>query len=337
MNKISEKRRVFITGGAGLIGREMTRKLLDVGHEVVCFDLGEQLASHWTFLSQLPEKGQISFEQGTLLDRVALQRHMTGCNVVIHLAAMLGVRRTEENRLGCLEVNVTGTDNVLNAAVFNRVSHIVIASSSEVYGEPSHNPITESAETKGKTVYSVSKMAAEELARGYTQLYPDLAHTVVRFFNTYGEGQIVQFVLARFVHAVLKGQNPVVFGDGQQTRGYCHVDDTTDGLMTILDNPVARNKVYNLGNSKEVFTLFDLAQKVIDTLAPDTGLEVEVLGTFNGTDRLPEREIHHRYCDSSLAKKELGFEASITIEDGIRRIAAQKKVHMDWPDRYGSK
>ena len=105
------------------------------------FDLGEQLALHANFLDELTQNHSIKLISGTILDRVSLQRHINGCDVVIHLAAMLGVNRTERNRLGCLEVNITGTDNVLNACVFNNVEHVVFASSSEVYGEPNHNPI----------------------------------------------------------------------------------------------------------------------------------------------------------------------------------------------------
>ncbi len=150
--------------------------------------------------------------------------------------------------------------------VQNDISHFVIASSSEVYGEPSINPVHEGAETKGKTVYAVSKMAAEELAKGYHQIHPKLNYTVVRFFNTYGEGQVAQFVISRFVKRVLEGLNPQVYGEGAQTRSFCHVTDVVEGLREILERPLARNRVYNIGNSKEVYSLIELAQKVIDVL-----------------------------------------------------------------------
>ena len=98
-----------------------------------------------------------------------------------------------------------------------------------------------------------------------------------------------------------------------------------------MGNPRAFGQTYNLGNSNEVYTLTQLAQRVIDTLAPDSGLSVEVTGTFDGTDRDPHREIYSRYCATTKARDELGFVPQISIEEGIRRIAAAGEIHDDWP------
>lgn len=324
-------KRALVTGGAGFIGRETVRKLMAAGYEVVCFDLAEQFARNKALFDGMRSQGKLQLAAGSILDRTALRTAVKGVDVVVHCAAMLGVRKTEENKLGCLETNINGTDNVLNACVMNGVGKFVFASSSEVYGEPSRNPIREVDETKGKTVYAVSKLAGEELVKGYHQLYPRLNYTIVRFFNTYGEGQVAQFVLTRFVHQVLAGKSPVVYGDGTQVRGYGHVDDITAGVLKCIENPIANGKIYNLGNSSQIMTLSELAQKVIDVLAPGTGLKVSVLGSFEGSDRQPEREIHVRYCDTSLAAAELGYTASITVEEGIRRIAGSGTIHTDWP------
>lgn len=322
---------VFLTGAAGLIGKSLAAKLVARGDRVICFDLGEQFTRYREFFLKLEKTGQARIHPGTILDRIGMTKEMASADAVVHLAAMLGVRRTEANKLRCFEINTQGTDNVLDACIRNRIGHVVFASSSEVYGEPSHNPITEEQETKGKTVYAVSKMAGEELVKGYAQLYPWLNYTVVRFFNTYGEGQVAQFVLMKFIQKVLAGQNPIVFGDGDQMRSYGHVDDVTEGVIKILDNERARNQVYNLGNSSQLFSLKELAQKVIDVLAPDKGLQVEVVGDFKGTDRTEKREIFTRYCDTSKAARELGFSPTITVEEGIRRIVAAGEIHGDWP------
>lgn len=324
-------KRIVITGGAGFIGRESVRKFVLSGYDVVCFDLAEQISRHREFLDDVAKKGKLTLIAGSILDRNAIRHAIKGSDVVLHLAAMLGVKKTEDNKLSCIEVNINGTDNVLNAAVSHGVKKFVFASSSEVYGEPNRNPIKETDDTKGKTVYAVTKLAGEELTKGYNQLYPSMDYTIIRFFNTYGEGQVAQFVISRFVQAVLAGKNPVVYGDGKQTRSYGHVDDVTVGVQTVIENPVSNGKVYNLGNSSQVMTLVELAQRVIDLIAPDKGLKVEVLGDFNGADRIPEREIHIRYCDTSHAQKELGYTASITVDEGIRRIAAQAVIHADWP------
>lgn len=324
-------KKVFITGGAGFIGREFAKILVHGGYDVTCFDLGEQFARQEAFFAELESTGRLRRVVGTILDRSALAQTIAGCSVVYHLAAMLGVKRTEDNRLRCLEINVNGTDNVLDACVRNRIDHVVITSSSEVYGEPVRNPVIETDPTHGKTVYAISKLAAEELTKGYNQIHPWLNYTIVRLFNTYGEGQVAQFVISRLVKQVLKGRNPVIYGDGNQQRSYGHVDDVTASLRLILGNPKTFGQVYNLGNSNQVHTLKDLAQRVIDTLAPDGGLSVEVTGTFDGTDRVSAREIHTRYCDTTKVQTALGYSPSITVEEGIRRIATCGAIHEDWP------
>lgn len=324
-------KKVVVTGGAGFIGRESVRKLVTAGYDVVCFDLAEQFNRHRLYLDKLSTLGKLTLAPGSLLDRNAVRQAIDGAEVVLHLAAMLGVKKTEDNKLSCIEVNINGTDNLLNAAVAHGVKKFIFASSSEVYGEPNHNPIREIDDTKGKTVYAVTKLAGEELVKGYHQRYPSMDYTIIRFFNTYGEGQVAQFVLCKFVREVLQGRNPVVYGDGTQVRSYGHVDDVTEGVKKIIENPVSNGRVYNLGNSTQVMTLTKLAQRVIDLVGPDKGLRVDVLGGFDGSDRVQEREIHVRYCDTSKAKADLGFEPRITVDEGIRRIAAQEIIHSDWP------
>jgi len=323
--------RIFVTGAAGLIGRNLVSRLTRDGHHVVCFDLGEQLSRNRAFFESLRASGTGTVVAGTIMDQIAVMNAMRGAKTVYHLAAMLGVKRTEDNRLRCLDINIRGSENVLSACVVNDVQHVVLASSSEVYGEPASNPISESHDTKGKTVYAVSKLAAEEMVKGYHQIDNELNYTIVRFFNTYGEGQVAQFVITRFVKQVLDGQNPTVYGAGTQLRSYCHVEDAVDGLVRIMVNPVARQKTYNIGNSSQVFSLHDLAQKVIDTLRPGSGLSVDLLHDFVQADRSPSREIHTRYCNTSLAETELGFSARVTVEEGIRRLAAATEIHSDWP------
>ena len=325
-------KRILVTGGAGFIGCESVRKLVIAGYEVICFDIADQMARHRPYLDKIAKLGNLKLVSGSVLDRNAVRQAVKEVDVVLHLAAMLGVKKTEDNKLSCIEININGTDNVLNAAVSQGVQKFILASSSEVYGEPNRNPIRETDDTKGKTVYAVTKMAGEELVKGYHQLYPYMDYTIVRFFNTYGEGQVAQFVLCKFVREVLAGRNPVVYGDGNQVRSYGHVDDVTEGLKLIIEKAVSNGQVYNLGNSTQVMTLTELAQRVIDLVKPDQGLKVEILGGFAGSDRVSQREIHTRYCDTSHAMADLGFDPRITVDEGIRRIAAQEVIHADWPN-----
>jgi UDP-glucose 4-epimerase len=324
--------KILITGAAGLIGKSLIKILLDSGYSVVCFDLSEQFYRNIDFFRNVKNSGKMTVHSGSILDNNAIRKAIQGVDVVVHLAAMLGVQKTEDDMLGCIEVNINGTNNVLNAAVFHNVKKFVFASSSEVYGEPDSNPIVESQTTKGKTVYAVSKIAGEELVKGYNQQYSKLDYTIIRFFNTYGEGQIAQFVLTKWVKMVLEGKNPIVYGDGRQIRSYGHVDDITKGIKKIIENKISNGKVYNLGNSNQIRTLSELAQQVIDVLSPDKNLEVDVIGSFSGADRDSSREIHSRHCNTSLAEKDLDYSPLISIEEGIRRIAKQKNIYSDWPE-----
>jgi nucleoside-diphosphate-sugar epimerase len=105
-----------------------------------------------------------------------------------------------------------------------------------------------------------------------------------------------------------------------------------EGVYAILNNPISNNRIYNLGNSSQVMTLVELAQLVINLVAPKSGLKVEVLGDFSGADRENSREIHSRYCDTSRAKTELGYDPKINVSEGIRRIAKQDLIHETWPE-----
>jgi len=326
--------RFLVTGASGLIGRETVRQLLGQGHEVVCFDLAEQFMRHRSFFESLKKTGKVAFFSGTMLDRMSVHEAMNGCDVVIHLGAMLGVRRTEEHKLRCIQVNVNGTEIVLNVAALCGVKHFIFASSSEVYGEPDSCPINEQADTKGKTLYGVTKLAGEGLVDGYHQLFPSMNYTIVRLFNTYGEGQVSQFVISKFVQAVLKGEAPTVYGAGKQKRSYAHVIDTVRGILLSALNPVTYSRIYNIGNSHEVVTLTELAWQVIKVLQPNTDIKPNVLNTYESSDRSQGREIFDRWCDTSLAKHDFGYSPEITLEDGIQRVAKAGLAHSDWPTAF---
>lgn len=320
--------KILITGGAGMIGFSLANNLLENGFDVKIFDLKGQIDRRKDEIEKISKHKKLQYEVGTIMDKWSVALAAKDCEVVIHLAAMLGVKRTEDNKLLCMDINVNGTENVLNACIHNNVKHFILASSSEVYGEPTLNPVSEKVETKGKTVYAVSKLAAEELTKGFNQIHPQLDFTIVRFFNTYGEGQVAQFVISKFVKRVLADLNPLVYGDGSQIRSFCHVNDAVEAVHQIIKNPISKNKIYNIGNSKEVFSLIETAQEVINTLKPNSNLKVEII-PFDNSDRSIEREINTRFCDNSFAKMELGFYPKISLKEGIKRIAASE-IHENW-------
>ena len=315
---------VLVTGGAGCIGIQVCRELDRRGIEVHLLDLGEQIAR---VRDALPSRMKVFY--GSILDVSSIREAMDGCRAVIHLAALLGVRRTEVNRLRCLEINVDGTKRVLDCAVQHRIKRLVFASSSEVYGEPVENPITEETITQGKTVYAISKLAGEELCIGYAQRYPELEQVILRFFNAYGPYQAAQFVLPKFIQNAMTGKPIVINGSGDQIRSYCYTEDTARGVVEALLRPEAGSQVINLGNSDRPISLKELADLVV-RVSGNPSVEIKYAGDFQGTDRHASREIHRRYCSSEKAKQLLGFESRVSLEDGIRRIIEMNSIFDKW-------
>jgi len=309
-------KKILITGGAGTIGLPLTDELISRGIEIVVFDLHEQIQRLEKFIN--PEAIKFS---GSILDSAALRDAMFGCDGVIHLAAHLGVQRTERNRLRCLDINISGTNKVLDSCIMNGgIKKIIYASSSEVYGEPLENPITENAITQGKTVYAVSKLAGEELIKAYNAEFPKLNYSILRYFNAYGPHQVSQFVISKFIHGVTLDKAPIIFGDGSQRRSYNFAKDTARGTADSIISDKTDSKVLNIGNSNEPITLIDLAKKIIKIAGKEDILEVQVKNTFDNTDRDVKREIYQRYCDTSLAKELINYESKFNLDEGIKEI-----------------
>ncbi len=316
---------ILVTGGAGCIGMQVCAELRRRGAKVRLFDLPEQISRVREFI---PEDVDIYY--GSILDMSSLRDGMAGCDAVIHLAAYLGVMRTETNRLRCLDINMTGTRNVLDCAVQHRVEKIVFASSSEVYGEPVENPVRETTLTQGKTVYAVSKLAGEELCKAYSQRYPHLKHTVLRYFNAYGPYQITQFVIPKFVYNVQHDRPPIIYGTGEQMRSFCYSSDTARGTVDALYKPEADGQTINIGNSESLVSLKDLAKLVIEVGGKEGKIEAVINTEFSKTDREESREIHRRYCDTSLALNLLDFRPRVSLRDGIANVFSEGRLFDRW-------
>lgn len=307
-----------------MIGLHVSSILVKRGISTRIFDLGEQVARVQSFLPPA-----IETYCGSVLEEVAIERAAEGCDTVIHLAGMLGVKRTEANRTKCLETNIFGTKRVLDAAVKNGAQRIVFASSSEVYGEPFENPVTEDTTTQGKTVYAVSKMAGEELCKAYGQRY-GLKYVILRYFNCYGPYQVAQFAIPRFIHSAMRGKPPTVFGDGHQKRCYTFVEDTAEATVSSALSLDAEGCVLNVGSGNSPISLLDLANLVIQISGKN--LKPEMVEEFRHTDRTREREVFERYCTAQKAKKRLNWEARVSLAEGIRCVFEKGILFERWPD-----
>lgn len=309
--------KVFITGGAGFIGLAVAQTLVEKGFEVRLFDIVE------------PPTSIGEFKRGTTMYPDEVYRAMQGCDYVIHLAAMLGVKKTESNKLSCIDINIQGTKNVLDACEKANVKKVVFSSSSEVYGEPLRNPIDETHPVIPKSVYAVTKLAGEEYMKAYKQKH-DLDYTIIRFFNVYGPRQVAEFVMSKFIKAVLENEQPTVFGEGNQRRSFCYVADAAHGVHLALTHKKANGEIFNIGNdSPEVtVTMKGLANKVIEISGKK--LEPAFVRMEKSNNRTQEREIEHRTVDISKARAILGYNPTISLDEGIADIMRNGNIRQTW-------
>jgi len=301
---------VLVTGGGGFIGRKVVSKLVRRGYQVKVYDLVKNKV-----------KGVYSEKIASVLDEFELPKAVRGCDYVIHLAAMMGVERTDANQLECLMVNIKGTVNVLEACLKERVKKILFSSSSEVYGDK-EEPITEDSPLNPKSVYAVSKLAAEEYVKAYNKVY-GLNYSIVRLFNVYGEDQVAEFVIPRFVRAVREKKPPQVYGTGEQIRTFCHVEDAAEGILLALFKKEGDRQVFNIGRDSEVISMKDLACKVIEV----GGLHIKPqFVSLANSDRTEKREVFKRMVNIDKTRQILGYHSSISLDEGIKMLLEYGKV-----------
>lgn len=259
---------VLITGGAGFIGAHLTRALLERGDRVAVLDnLSTGAIENIRTFAHHP---LYSFAIDDLRNALVLDRLASEADAIVHLAAAVGVQLVVERPTETIETNVIGTHAVLAAARRYRC-RTLLASTSEVYGKGVKVPFAEDddlllgASSRSRWSYAASKLLDEFLGLAAHREY-DLPVTVVRFFNTVGPGQTGRYgmVVPRFVRAALRGEPIPVYGDGEQSRCFCHVRDTVRAVIDLLDRPTeTAGEIYNIGSSQEV-TINQLAQTVID-------------------------------------------------------------------------
>ena len=258
--------RYLVTGGGGFVGSHLTDALLANGHEVTVLDTFStgQLPN----LAQAYEHPRFRFVQGSVFDEHLVDGLVHEADVVVHLAAAVGVRLIVEHPLRSLTTNIRGSEIVIEAAVhYGR--KILLASTSEIYGKNDAVPLSETSDcvlgspTVPRWAYSTAKAVTEILA--FTYHYErGLPAIVVRLFNTVGPRQSAAYgrVIPRLVRQALAGEPLTVYGDGSQTRCFGHVTDVVDALTRLLDHPGAVGEMFNVGSDEEV-TILELTRRIV--------------------------------------------------------------------------
>jgi UDP-glucose 4-epimerase len=258
--------RYLVTGGAGFIGSHLTDRLLERGDKVVVLD--NLSTGRLSNLSRAAESGDFDFVEGSVLDTEVVDRLVRDCDIVVHLAAAVGVKLIVERPLESLTTNIRGSENVIEACErYGR--RILLASTSEIYGKNASDALTETSDrilgspTVVRWAYSTAKAVDEILAYAYHK-ERNLATTVVRLFNTVGPRQSPAYgmVMPRLVGQAVRGEPVTVYGDGEQTRCFCHVSDVVEALVGLLGSEAAIGEVFNVGSPEEI-SIRELAERVI--------------------------------------------------------------------------
>ena len=312
--------RYLVTGGAGFIGSHLSERLLDLGNEVVVLD--NFSTGNETNLSAL--KGKVQIVKSELLDKVTTEKYLKDCDFVVHLAAAVGVLNIVNKPLQSLKTNLQGTEIVMEAAdKYNKP--VLLASTSEIYGKNTKVPLGEEDDRivghplKSRWSYSEAKAVDESLAYFY-YLENKLPVRIVRFFNTVGPRQVGNYgmVVPRFISAALKNQPLQVYGNGDQIRCFCHVEDAVRALLLVMDSDKAVGEVFNVGNNQQI-SIMELAKKVIELTGSSSTIE-----KIAYEKAYPEgfEDMQRRVPDISKIKQVLGWSPEINLDQIIKDIAA---------------
>ena len=267
-NRLSSKLyRALITGGAGFIGSHLAEALLSRGHHVTVID--NLSTGRFENIQHLIDHPRFRFAIDTITNEVVMDRLVSECDVIFHLAAAVGVMLIVEKPVHTIETNVMGTEAVLKAALRYRAK-VLIASTSEVYGKGNHIPFREDDDvvlgptSRNRWAYAASKMVDEFLALAYHR-EKGLPVVIYRLFNTVGPRQTGRYgmVIPRFVQQALRGETLEVYGDGQQSRCFLHVTDAVDAILALADCSEAVGEVFNIGSVEEI-TIDALARRILD-------------------------------------------------------------------------
>lgn len=304
------KKRILITGGAGLIGSHIADQLVDDPQTAEIVVLDNFVRGRRENLDYARAHGRVTIVDGDLRDRALLDDVVEGVDVIFHEAAIRITQCAEEPRLA-LEVLVDGTFNVLEAAVRHKVGRVVAASSASVYGLAESFPTSEDHHPyANRTLYGAAKVFNEGLLRSFHDMY-GLNYVALRYFNVYGPRMDVHGVytevLVRWLERIASGQPPIILGDGSQTMDFVHVWDIARANILAANAPVS-DEVFNVASGHET-SLLELARLVLDITGSDLGIQHGPARKINPVSR--------RLADTAKAKQLLGFEAQITLRAGL--------------------
>lgn len=327
-------KRILITGGAGFIGSHLVDSLIEKNEVTVLDDLS---SGKIRYIKDHLSKKNFTFIEGGILEKENVEKAAKDVNIIVHEAAVVGVKKYMENPLKVILTNTFGTHNVVEVALKEGVELFLLASTSEVYGKNVNMPLSEvSDRILGPTnifrwCYSTTKALDEHMLFAY-HYQNGLPITILRYFNAYGprqESSDYGAVIPIFIKRVLSGKPPLIHGDGKQTRAFTYITDVVNGTLLALENERSIGEIFNIGNEEEI-TINQLADLIL-----------ELTGNLNKIKPkyTPYEEFYgdgyedtlRRVADIGKARKILNYEPKITLKDGLKKTI---EWYMSNPPNY---
>ncbi|CAN5259444.1 SDR family NAD(P)-dependent oxidoreductase [soil metagenome] len=323
--------KILITGGAGFIGSHLAERLLNDCHEVVALD--NLSTGRFDNIAHLTSNSNFEFVIGSVRDSALVYELVDKCDVTIHLAAAVGVKRILEMPSHSIHTNVNGTENVLHAAS-SRDKLVIIASTSEVYGKTTKTPFNENDDLViGSTSnlrwsYAVAKMLDECLALAYSQ-EGKIRSIIVRLFNTTGPRQTGRYgmVLPNFVEQALANEPITVYGTGDQSRCFGHVSDAVESIVRLMNTPKAVGQVFNVGNDREI-SIRGLAEMV--KAMTKSKSEIQTF-PYDQVYAYGFEDMARRVPDVQKIEKFTGYRPRTPLEQIIQDVIDEKKAALASP------
>jgi nucleoside-diphosphate-sugar epimerase len=317
-----EGKRVLITGGAGFIGTGLAERLVE-RNTIVLYDR-EFESTPFTY-STLVGHPNLQTSQGDVRDYERLARAVDDADIIVHLAAIVGVNNVLRRGRETIDVIVIGTSNILRAVEQSRrVGRLVYLSTSEVFGSnsfrahenshPTLGPVTEARWT-----YSIAKLAGEHLVHSYN-VETGLPTVIIRPFNIFGPKRLGDHAMLRFIVNALLNRDLSVHGDGSQIRSWCYIDDFCDGLLAALTRKEAIGEDFNLGCARNTLTIYDLAQRVIRLCDSSSRIRFTEASFADIDIRVPRLD---------KAKRLLEYAPRYELEEAIARTIEWYRQHLD--------
>ena len=311
-----KNKKVLVTGGAGFIGSNLVKKLLSENNDVIVID---DLSSG--FKSNIIENKGIRFINGDIRNRKVIDDAINGVEVVFHLAASVGNKRSIDFPIIDSEINILGTLNILEASIKEGVRKIVTSSSAGIFGELKTIPIKENHQIEPDSPYGCSKLCQEKLCLSYSKLY-DIEAICLRYFNVYGPNQRFDAygnVIPIFVYKMLHNEPITIFGDGLQTRDFIHVDDVVQANINSASS-YGVSEAFNIASGTRI-TINDLVKLITKNYKKNIIINY---------DKKRPGDVMHSLADISFARNKINFNPIISLEDGIEE-------YVNWAKNFYNK